>query len=113
MFDEAARVLEKIAPEDRTRNEVLGIQVGLHIASNKWEMAAAVASRLVQLEPKDPAWWIIFAYSTRRSESIEKGEAILLQARELHPEHADIFYNLACYASVAGRLEEAKVRLRS
>ena len=28
MFDEAAQVLEEIAPEEQTRNEVLGARVG-------------------------------------------------------------------------------------
>ena len=29
MFDDAAMVLEEIAPEDKTRNEVLGARVGI------------------------------------------------------------------------------------
>ncbi len=112
MFDDAARVLEKVAPEDQSRGEILALRVGLFIMDKKWDMALATASHLVTLEPKDPAWWIVYAHSTRYAESIEKAEVILLQARELHPKHADISLNLACYASVRGRFEEAKVRLR-
>ena len=40
MFDDAAMVLEEIAPEDKTRNEVLGARVFLYMAAKKWEMAA-------------------------------------------------------------------------
>ena len=112
MLEDAERALEKIASEDRKRSAVLAVQAGLYLARKKWDLAAEVASRLVKLEPKDPAWWIAFAYSTRKAESIEKGEAILLRARALHPDHADILFNLACYASVAGRMEEAKLHLR-
>ena len=55
MFDEAAQVLEEIAPEDKTRNEVLGSRVNLYMAAKKWDMAAAVASHLVRLILKPQA----------------------------------------------------------
>jgi lipopolysaccharide biosynthesis regulator YciM len=50
MFDSAAQVLEEIAPEDKNRKEVLGARLGLYMAANKWDMAAAVASHLVKVE---------------------------------------------------------------
>ncbi len=49
MFDEAAQVLEEIAPEEKTHDEVLGARVNLYIAAKKWDMAAAVASHLVKV----------------------------------------------------------------
>jgi hypothetical protein len=76
-------------------------------------MAAALASSLVKVEPENEAWWINLAYSVRRSEGIEQAEAILLRARAIHPKVAMIAFNLACYASVTGRMEDAKERLRN
>jgi hypothetical protein len=38
MFDDAAMVLEEIEPEEKTRNEVLGARVNLHMAAKKWDM---------------------------------------------------------------------------
>jgi Flp pilus assembly protein TadD len=112
MIDDAAMVLEEIAPEDKTRNEVLGARVDIYIAANKWDMAAAVASHLKKVDPQTAGWWISLAYSLRRSEGIEQAEAILLRARVIHPKVAMIEFNLACYASVSGRMEDAKERLR-
>ena len=112
MFDDAAMVLEEIAPEDKTRNEVLGARVNLYMVAKKWDMAAAVASHLVKVDPGTAGWWISLAYAVRRIEGIEKAEAILLRARKMHPQVAMIAFNLACYASVAGRMEEAKEQLR-
>ena len=112
MIDDAALALEEIAPEDKTRREVLGARVGIYMAAKKWDMAAAVASHLVKVEPKNSSWWINLAYAKRRCEGIKSAEAILRQARELHHDNAMIEFNLACYANVAGRFEEAKVRLR-
>ena len=112
MFEDAALVLEEIEPEDKTRNEVLGARVNLYMAAKKWDMAAAVASHLVKVEPENAGWWISLAYAVRRAESVDKAEAILLRAQAIHPKVAMIAFNLACYASVAGRFEEAKTRLQ-
>jgi Flp pilus assembly protein TadD len=112
MFDDAATALEEIDPEDKTRTEVLGTRVGLYLAAEKWEMAAAVAARLVKVEPENAGWWINLAYATRRSDGIEKAREILLRASKLHHDNAAIEFNLACYASVAGCFEEAKARLQ-
>jgi Flp pilus assembly protein TadD len=85
MFDAAALVLEEIAPEEKTRSEVLGARVNLYMASKKWDMAAAVASHLVKVDPETAGWWISLAYAVRRTESVEKAEAVLLQAQAIHP----------------------------
>ena len=45
-------------------------------------------------------------------QGVDKAEAILLRAQAIHPKVAMIAFNLACYASVTGRMEEAKERLR-
>ena len=98
--------------EDRTRNEVLGARVNLYSAAKKWDMVVAVASHLVKVDPQTAGWWISLAYALRRTESVEKAEAILLRAQTIHPKVAMIAFNLACYASVAGRMEQAKEHLR-
>ena len=85
MFDAAALVLEEIAPEEKTRNEVLGARVNLYMAAKKWDMAAAVASHLVKVDPGNEVWWISLAYAVRRTESVENAEAILLRAPAIHP----------------------------
>jgi lipopolysaccharide biosynthesis regulator YciM len=72
MFDDAALVLEEIAPEDKMRTQVMGAPVAIYMAAKKWDMAAAVASHLVKVEPKNEAWWISLGYSIRRSEGVER-----------------------------------------
>ena len=85
MLDDAALVLEEIEPEDKTRNEVLGARVNLYMVARKWNMAAAVASHLVKGDPGTSGWWISLAYALRRTESVEKAEAVLLRAQTTHP----------------------------
>ena len=57
MLDDAALALEEIAPEDKTRSEVLGARVAIYLAAEKWDMAAAVANHLVKVEPENSGWW--------------------------------------------------------
>ena len=109
MFDDAALVLEEIAPEDKNRNEVLGARVNLYMVAKKWDMAAAVASHLVKVDRGTAGWWISLAYALRRTESIEKAEAILLRAQAIHPKVAMIAFNLACYTSVTRRTEACRM----
>jgi Flp pilus assembly protein TadD len=112
MFDEATRALEEIAPEHESRVEVLGARLGVYMASRKWRMAAAVADQLVKVMPENPSFWIQMAYAVRRCETIDRAEAILLRAQEIHPRNVVILLNLASYASITGRIEEAKARLQ-
>ena len=72
MFDDAALVLEEIAPEDKNRNEVLGARAALYMAAKKWNMAAAVASHLVKVQPENAGWWISLAYALRRTETLRR-----------------------------------------
>jgi Flp pilus assembly protein TadD len=102
-----------IEPEDKTRTEVLRARIALYITAKKWDMATAVARHLVKVEPQNEVGWINLAYSVRRSQGIQQAEAILLRAQAIHPKVAVIAFNLACYASVTGHMEEAKERLRN
>jgi len=74
------------------------VRVDLYTAAKKWDMAAAVASHLVKVEPENEAWWINLAYSVRRIEGVEKAEAILLRAQSMHPKLAIIAFNFRYFS---------------
>ena len=103
MLDDAALALEEIVPEDKTRTEVLGARIALYVTAKKWDMAAAIASHLVKVDPGTAGWWISLAYALRRTESIEKAEAILFRAQAIHPEFVMIVFKpgLLCERSRA------------
>ena len=58
-----------------------GARVNLYMVAKKWDMAAAVASHLVKVDPQTAGWWISLAYAVRRTESVEKAEAIDLSSK--------------------------------
>lgn len=112
MLNEAEECLKEITPADQSRTEVSNVRLNLYMAAKKWAFAARVAAQLVETEPENVSAWINLAYSLRRSEGLDQAEAVLLRAHTLHPDYALIFYNLACYASVTSRIEDAKERLQ-
>lgn len=57
--------------------------------------------------PKNPNWWIAWAYSLRREKSIGEAREVLQEAVLHHPRVGLIQYNLACYACVLGEVKEA------
>jgi hypothetical protein len=108
MFDSAAMVLEEIAPEDKNRNEMLGARVNLYMAAEKWDMAAAMPATLLSLNETCGSIWPIRFEGSR----LYKKRKPFCCGQAIHPKVAMIAFSLACYASVTGRMEEAKVRLR-
>lgn len=51
------------------------------------------------------------AYGRRNAGDVEGGAAILAQGLERYPDDATILYDLACYESLAGRLDDALVHV--
>ena len=111
MEAECQRVLAQLLPGDQSRQEVLALRLALAMTAKSWSAAAEIAACLVERDPQDAGWWVNYAYCVRRARSVDEAEAILLRAADLHPEVAVIVYNLACYACVTGRLQEARERL--
>jgi len=52
------------------------------------------------------------AYGRRAAGHVEEGAAILADGLERYPDDATILYDLACYESLAGRLDDALAHLR-
>jgi Flp pilus assembly protein TadD len=111
MMEDSLRVLAQLPPDEQFRPEALALRLVLLMATKSWSSAAEIAACLVEREPQDSGWWVNYAYCVRRAQSVDEAEKILLRATELHPSVAIIRYNLACYACVTGRLQEARERL--
>jgi len=91
----------ELKPVKQLRVEILG-------RLKRWGEAAELCLPMLESEPSELFWWIQGAYTVRRSESIEAAELILRRALAHHPPDNLLLYNLACYACVQGRMEEAR-----
>ena len=112
MVDEAAAEVENIAPEDKMRYEVLAFRVEVFRAAGNWDGMEAVSSFLAKVQPNEPSWPINQAWAERRRSSVAAARKILEVAQRQFPDNATILYNLSCYASVEGDIDEAKKYLK-
>ena len=111
MVAEAAAELEHLTgPEARTP-EVMGVRLAVLHDQEKWPDVRDIARELIQHTPGEPALWIMWAYATRRAESLDAAEKILREAELLHPVEPTIQFNLGCYACQRGDLVSARARV--
>ena len=108
-WQEASEELEKITPALRVHPEVLEVRFQVYAAAKKWDLAAEIATTLVQIRPNDPQLWISHAYAARRMPDggIPQAKGILHKAQQLFPKEPLIAYNLACYECQLGDLKAA------
>lgn len=93
---------------ERPNSTVLHLKVSALFQLEDWQAAATICVPMTENEPADPSWWIQAAYARRRSASIEDAEILLRAGLTRHPSHPLMLYNLACYACVQGRNDEAR-----
>jgi tetratricopeptide (TPR) repeat protein len=105
---EAAKELGQVSPALQKEAPVLQIWWEIFAAQKEWEDALRTARALLQAAPTQPGSYILEAYALRRvpSGGIEQARAILLSALPLFPEEDTIAFNLACYATQLGQLDE-------
>ena len=107
MPEDALAELEEMPGGAAGLSPALHLKVDALFRLQQWAAAAEICLPMLEKEPSDPAWWIQAAYAKRRASSIEEAELILRSGLQGHPRHALMLYNLACYACVQGRSEEA------
>ncbi len=111
MVKEAKAELDAVSADDARRPEVVALRVGLLQAAEQWRELRKYAQGLVESEPGEPGWWIIWAYAARRAATVKAAEKILLEAEKQHPKDATIQFNLGCYACQLGDLAAAKTHV--
>lgn len=108
MVAEAADELGQISADDAQRTEVVVLRLAVLHEQQKWPLVRDLAAELVGRGVADAGIWIMWAYATRRAESIENAERILLEAERRHPADPTIQFNLGCYACQRGDLRAAR-----
>lgn len=111
MADEAASELAALPPEWLEREDVLALRAGVLQEQREWVLLQPLAQELARRSPGSAEWWIMWAYATRRAESLSAANTILRDAETHHPDEATIQFNLGCYACQLGDLEEARKRV--
>ncbi|MSU51265.1 MAG: hypothetical protein EXS37_19625 [Opitutus sp.] len=111
MIAEAAAEYELIPAEHRATPEAQALHLAVLHEQQDWPAVRDLAGVLVRRTPKDAELWVTWAYATRRADSLEAAEKILLEAEKKHPADATIQFNLGCYACQRGDLRAARRRV--
>lgn len=110
MIEDANSELEKLPPEVRAREDVLLLRVRIYSSAGSWDSASMVAQHLTKSDPANADYWRLWVHALRRWNP-EEGERALIDAEQIYPHVAILHFGLACYASRAGRVAEAKCQL--
>jgi predicted Zn-dependent protease len=104
----ASEQLEKISLDQRTDPAVLKVRWQISINAKDWEAALDVATALVRVNPMESLGWTHRSYALHELKRTAEARDNLLCAVETFTDNATMRYNLACYESHLGRVEEAK-----
>jgi len=108
MFLDANDELEKLPTEFRTHPKVLEARLVLLMEMERWEDGASLGESLIQLWPQEHEFHFKTAYCLHELENTRKAKQTLLSAPESIRDTALYCYNLACYETQLGNIEEAK-----
>jgi tetratricopeptide (TPR) repeat protein len=105
---EAAADLARVSPGLCEHPEVLEVRWQLAVQAKRWPEGLAVAECLCRLAPESPFGWIHRSYCLHELKRTREAWDALLPIAERFPKEWLICYNLACYASRLGQLDEAQ-----
>ena len=103
----ASNELEQITPEMRAHPAVLLTRCDIYFAAKKWEYLIPITEKIVEQLPKLDQSWIHRSYALHELKRTQEAFDLLLPAAGKFPKLWLIRYNLACYCSQLGRLQEA------
>ena len=105
---EADRELEKIAPSLRAHPDVLEIRWHVYAGEKKWAACVDIGLGIMKGAPHRAEGWIHRSFALHAPKRTREAYTNLACVAEKFPGNWSIPYNLACYCSQLGRLQEAQ-----
>lgn len=106
-LDSAHDELKQISPEIQNHPAVLMVHSELLFAEENWETLLPLTEKLLLQFPKLDFLWINRSYALHELKRTQEAFDALLPAAKKFPKRWLIRYNLACYCSQLGDLNEA------
>ena len=105
---EALGELDRLSAKGKVHPAALELRWQVHASKPDWDAAHLVAEQLVNRHPDVCAGWLHRSYALRRSThgGLEKALESLRPAADLFPEEATVAYNLACYLTQLGKVDD-------
>ena len=113
MYFDANDALESLPTEVKTHRLVLWARLDLLVEMRKWDEGVLLGESLCKLFPDQREFVIRTAYCLHELKRTAEAKNVLLTAPHSHRESAVFNYNLACYETQLGNIDQAKKLLAS
>lgn len=109
LLDDARDELAPLSPENLATAPALTLRLELAMAADAWADVVTLAPDLVSLDSTKERPWVAWAYALRELNRVPEAQEILLAGSRLISDPSPLVdYNLACYASLLGELNDAR-----
>lgn len=105
---EANAELEQISPKMRVHPDVLEIRWEIYAKKKRWQACVDIGNTIMTVDPYRSSGWIRHSFALHELKRTDEAYTHLASVVDDFPDDWHIPYNLACYCSQLGRIDEAK-----
>jgi predicted Zn-dependent protease len=113
MLEDALGELGQLDAEQQERIEVMRMRVDILLRKQDWEDALRLSLRFCAVNPNQPYGYVHAAFCLHELGRTSEAKQTLLDGPASLLDEPVYYYNLACYDTVLGNIEQAKVYLRA
>jgi tetratricopeptide (TPR) repeat protein len=113
MYNEALLELDQILPADQDRLESLRMRIQVLLQIRDWKAGLKLSLRAADLFPQESYGFIHAAFCLHEMGQTQEAKEKLLGGPPSMLEEPIYYYNLGCYETVLGNLDQAKAYLRA
>jgi predicted Zn-dependent protease len=113
LFDDALAQLNELTKEQRERLEAIRMRIDILLRQKQWQAALELSLRMCELYEKENYGYVHAAFCLHELGRTLDAKQILLDGPSGLLEEAIYYYNLACYDTALGNLDQAKAYLRA
>jgi predicted Zn-dependent protease len=113
MLDDALAQLDQLDTEHQDHLEILRMRVDILLRKQDWNYALRLSQRFCAVNPNQPYGYVHAAFCLHELGRTSEAKHTLLDGPAALLDEPVYYYNLACYDTVLGNLEQARVYLRA
>jgi predicted Zn-dependent protease len=113
MLDDALAHLNELDTEYQDRAEILRLRVDILLRKQDWKDALQLSLRFCAANPNQPYGYVHAAFCLHELGRTSEAKQTLLDGPAALLDEPVYYYNLACYDTVLGNFQQAKVYLRA
>ena len=113
MYSEALTELDQIPPEEQERLVSLRMRVQIVLQIRDWNAGLKLSRRIAEIFPNESYGFIHTAFCLHELGETQRAKETLLNGPPSLLEEPIYYYNLGCYETVLGNLDQAKAYLRA